>query len=160
MNKPQGFGTLPYGNLLGEGKDFAKWVLDRAKGIVIPEFSKTLMEEPIEVDVGKESANAEQTLMNSMHDSTYQVISESGYWGDDPERTSDAYFEKNPGAVDFRENGAVMPYNEMTQEQKESFRIYINGEGGLKYLYGHTFEAVGDSLAGATYTRKNARGER
>lgn len=156
----EGFGTLPYGNLLGEGKDFAKWVLDRAKGIVIPEFSKTLMEEPIEVDVGKESANAEQTLMNSMHDSTYQVISESGYWGDDPERTPDAYFEKNPDAVDFRENGAVMPYNEMTQEQKESFRIYINGEGGLKYLYGHTFEAVGDSLAGATYTRKNARGER
>ena len=156
----KGLGSLPYSNLLGEGRDFAKWLLNQAKDAVIPEVGKALMEEPIGTDIGEASADAEQTLTNSMHESTYQAISESGYWGDDPARTPDAYFEQNGDAVDFRENGAVIPYNEMTPDQKSSFQEYVKGESGLKYLYGDAIEAVDLSLADARYTREMARGER
>ncbi len=152
--------SVPFGNLLGKGRDFAKWVLDRVKGAVIPEAGKAFWEEPLGVDPKEEKRKAQQMLENLMRDLTYQAISEGNYWGEDPARTPAGYFGRGSMGVDFR-NGenTVLPYKDMSPGQRNSFQDYIIGEGGLKSVYGDVLGAVGGALEEARARRIQARDE-
>lgn len=151
----KGLGAIPFGNLIGEGHDVAKWMIDQTKGNLVPATLDHFLSEDNYNEATKEGVTAHQALEFGMQDSIYQVISTGNYWGDPPVTPQD-FLNNHPSLKSFVTDGEVIPYSDMTDEQRSAFRQYVTGKDGLREYTLETFTRSGDALNHAETERQEA----
>lgn len=168
----KGIGAIPFGNIIGEGRNVAKWLVEQTKSVGVPMTLDALLDENNAEEARQGGVAAGRDERNRAEDVFYQAVSEGKYWGED-ERFSPRKYIENSGkeVVSFLDdNGEVKPYNRMTELEKKSFRNYISAErttrtdgvmvGGLNPIYGGAPITMDAAMNNAEINRKEFMGEK
>jgi len=168
----KGLGAIPFGSIIGEGRNVAKWLVEQTKSVGVPMALDALLDENNAEVARQEGVAAGHKERKWADDVFYQAVSEGKYWGED-ERFSPKKYIENSGreVVNFLDsNGEVKPYNQMTEREKESFGRYISAErttradgvmvGGLNPIYREAPIAMDAAMNNAETKRKEFMGKK
>ena len=163
----KGLGAIPFGSIIGEGHDVAKWLVEQTKSVGVPMTLDALLDQNNAEVARGEGAAAGFEERDRAGDVFYQAVSEGKYWGEDERFSPKNYIENGEGEVVsfLDDNGEVKPYSQMTDHEKKSFRSYISAEqmmrpdgvlvGGLGPIYGQAPITMDAAMNNAEINREN-----
>jgi hypothetical protein len=157
----KGVGMVPFAQLLGDGHDATKWLIDQAKGIALPATLDNLLatnHADLAVASGVEAHNGLESYMSQ---ATMSALARNTEWGDDPMRTPQAFLEntQDPASSFLDRKGDVLPLHKMTLLQQQTFMDFIKGPQGQGPTYLPVLDQIQQTLNDAERERREAVAE-
>jgi len=139
-----GAGAIPGGALFGESDKVANYFFDQTKANGVAPVVDFLL--PSNNEVHGDQAAATLKLNTYMEQAVYQSMSTHGSF-EDFAQTPEEFIETDSQNLKpfFDENGEVLPYTAQDNDQRNSFRTYIQNQSG-----GSDYVRIVNSVAGFT----------
>lgn len=126
-NIKNGFGAIPYSNWIGKG---VSYILDQGQKVMLPNVLENYLPTNAGYQARLDGMKAENTANTYMKQVLYSTLAEHGDFnhseGGKPSEAK-VFTIKNGIAVKFIDKeGKVIPYERMTEDQKESYEVSVN----------------------------------